>query len=95
MKVHHVQRIWTRPFFMKFGKHRCPACGEELTKEKVSKIVNSESEEAKNYHFSSCGDGYMVGNVKFIWTEFVCLKCNQNYSVDAIYLAEKGKNARR
>jgi len=91
MKVHHVKRIWSRPLFMKFGKHYCPVCGEELKKQKVSKITNSRSEEAKNYDFSFAGDGYMSGNVKFIWTEFACLKCNKNYSVNDVYKAEKVK----
>lgn len=86
--VHHVQRIWTRPLFVKWGKHHCPSCGSDLTKIEVSKIVNSKSEEAKDFDFSS-GNTYMIGNVKFIWTEFFCASCNQNYSVNEIYLAEK------
>lgn len=90
MKVHHVKRSWTRPFFVNFKKHYCPVCGEELKKVKISKIVNSQSAEAKEYDFSSAGgDGYMIGNAKFIWTEFACAKCNQNYSINNIYQAEK------
>jgi len=95
MKYHHVQRIWTRPLFVKFRKHYCPACGKELEKQTVSKIVNSESEEAKDFDFSS-GDVFMVGNVKFIWTEFVCAKCNISYSVNEIHQSEKErKRAKR
>ena len=90
MKVHHVKRIWSRPLFTKWGKHYCPVCGEELKKIKGSKIVNPQSEEAKNFDFSSYGgDGYMNGNVKFIWTEFFCSKCRKNYSINEIYQAEK------
>ncbi len=90
MKVHHVKRIWSRPFFMKWGKHFCPNCDEKLQKLKISKIVNSQSEEAKDYDFSSPGgDGYMIGNVKFIWTEFYCGKCDKNFSINSIYQAEK------
>ena len=89
MKVHHVKRIWSRPLHMKWRKHFCPLCGEELQKIKISKIVNSQSEEAKDYDFSSSGDGYMIGNVKFIWTEFACGNCNRNYSVNEIYDYEK------
>lgn len=78
MKVHHVIRICSRSLLMKWGKHHCPVCGEKLKKVKISKIVNSRSEEAKGYDFSSPGgDGYMIGNVKFIWTEFSCVKCNK------------------
>lgn len=90
MKIHHVKRSWSRPFFMSFKKHYCPVCGEALQKIKVSKIVNSKSEEAKNFDFSSsCGDGFMAGDVKFIWTEFNCSKCNRNYSINEIHKIEK------
>jgi len=90
MKIQHVHRTWSRPFFVNFRKHYCPACGESLQKVKISKIVNSRSEEAKNYDFSSAGgDGYMIGNVKFIWTEFTCVRCNKNYSVNDIYRIER------
>jgi len=90
MKVHHVKRIWSRPLFVKWRKHFCPLCDGELQKVKISKIVNSQSDEAKDYDFSSPGgDGYMIGNVKFIWTEFYCGKCNKNFSVNTIYQTEK------
>lgn len=90
MKVHHVKRIGSRPLFMKWGKHYCPVCGEELKKINASKIINSKSEEGKNFDFSfSGGDGYMNGNVKFIWTEFFCSKCSKNYSINEIYQLEK------
>ena len=89
MKVHHIKRIWSRPLFMKWGNHYCPVCNGELKKVKVSRIVNSKSEEAKDYDFSTSGEGYMNGNVKFIWTEFTCTKCSQNYSVNDIYQLEK------
>ncbi len=90
MKVHHVKHTGLRPLFMKWGKHFCPVCGEVLQKVKIHKIVNSQSEEAKDYDFSSPGgNGYMVGDVKFIWTEFYCAKCSKNYSINDIYQAEK------
>lgn len=90
MKAHNVKRIWSRPMFVNFKKHFCPSCGEKLQKIKISKIVNSQSEEAKNYDFSSSGgDGYMIGNVKFIWTEFYCAKCDKSFSVNSIYQTEK------
>ena len=88
MKVHGVKCIGSRPLFMKWGKHYCPACSETLKKVKVSKIVNSGSDEAKDFDFSG-SDGYMTGNVKFIWTEFFCAKCGKNYAINDIYNAEK------
>ncbi len=89
MKVYHVKRTCTRPFFVNFKKHNCPVCNDELKKVKVSRIVHSKSDKAKDFDFSSVGEGYMIGNVKFIWTEFTCAKCSQNYSIDDIYRFEK------
>lgn len=89
MKIHHVKRIWSRPLFMKWGKHLCPTCGEKLQKVRTSKIVNPHSEEARDCDFSSCGgEGYMIGNVKFIWTEFSCGKCDRRYTINEIYQAK-------
>ena len=59
-----------------------------LTTTKASKIVNSNSEEAKDYDFSS-GDTYLIGNIKFIWTEFLCTVCDKTYSLQEIRENEK------
>ena len=88
MKIHGVKREWSRPFWVRFKKYHCPACNALLTTIKVSKVVNSKSEEAKNFDFSS-GDTYMVGNIKFIWTEFQCNVCNNSYSLQEIRENEK------
>ena len=37
--------------FQMFKKHYCPVCNAELSKRKVSEIVNSESPESENYDF--------------------------------------------
>ena len=88
MKIHGVKREWSRPFWVRFKKHHCPACNALLTTIKVSKVVNSKSEEAKNFDFSS-GETYMVGNIKFIWTEFQCNVCDNSYSLQEIRENEK------
>ena len=64
-----------------FKKHYCPVCETQLSRIKVSKIVNSKSPEAKNYDFSG-GDGFMVGDVEFIWDEFYCETCDKTISID-------------
>ncbi len=88
MKVHGIKREWSRPFWVRFKKHYCPVCKNLLAATKVSKIVNSKSEEAKNYDFSS-GDTYMIGNIKFIWNEFHCPACSKSYSMQEIRENEK------
>ena len=88
MKVHGIVRIGNRPVFMKWGKHYCPACNALLKKVKTSQIVNSESEEANTFRDKDYFDG-LVGNIKFIWTEYTCESCQKEYSVDEIYKTEK------
>ena len=88
LRIHGVKREWSRPFWVRFKKHYCPTCMNLLTTTKVSKIVNSNSEEAKDYDFSS-GDTYMIGNIKFIWTEFLCAACGKTYSLQEIRENEK------
>ena len=90
MKVHGVKRMWRRPFWVHLKKHYCPVCMNLLTTTKVSKVVNSRSEEAKEYDFSS-GDGFMAGNIKFLWTEFVCINCDKTYPLDEIIEYERKK----
>lgn len=81
-------RTWKNPFFVNCKKHFCPDCGKELGKVKVSKIVNWRSEEAKDFDFSF-GDGYMIGDVKFTWTEFQCSNCQKNFKIEEIRQIEK------
>ena len=43
------------PFYVHWKKHFCPKCGNKLELRYISKIVNSNSPEAKDYDFSvSC-----------------------------------------
>ena len=66
-----------------YEKHYCPYCNERLEKTKTETIVNSKSEEAKNYDFSN-GDGFLVGNIKFIRTVFRCNKCDKTYTIKEV-----------
>lgn len=92
MKVHGVKREWSSPIFC-LKTHYCPCCNERLEKIKTETIVNSASEEAKNYDFSNAGgDTYLVGNIKFIRTAFQCSKCDKTYSIEELKKAEKATN---
>ncbi len=64
MKIHGIKREWRNPIFC-LKKHDCPICGRLLRKVKISKVVNSNSEEAKDFDFSN-GDTYLTGNIKFV-----------------------------
>lgn len=88
MKYQHIKRICKNPIFVHLKKHYCPDCGELLNKTSVSKIVHSDSPEAADFDFQSV-DRYMIGNVKFIWTEFQCAVCGKNYTIDQLKRTEK------
>lgn len=77
-------------FYTLFKKHYCPNCGKRLRLVKKSKIVNSNSPEAKNYDFN-LGDSFMEGNVKFVWKEFQCPICQKEFTVEDIRHIERSK----
>lgn len=93
MKYQHVQRIYKDPFYVRLKKHYCPDCGAVLNVIKVSKIVNSKSEDASNFEFEF-GESFMIGNVKFIWDEFECPICNKRFSIKEMKQIEKNQEGK-
>ena len=67
-------------FYLFIKKHYCPQCKNKLIRKKQSKVVNSSSEEAKDYDFLQV-DTFLVGNIKFINYYFECSKCNRIYTI--------------
>ena len=67
------------PLFVYFKKHYCPYCGQHLIIKKVSKIIHSDSEEARNYDFE-VADITVKGNMKFTHIEFFCSACDKQYT---------------
>ena len=63
MKIKGYSFQCANPFFVYFKKHYCPYCGEKLIRKKVSQIIHSDSEEAKNYDFE-VADITVKGNMK-------------------------------
>ena len=67
------------PIGMFLKKHYCPECSTVLKTKKIKKIVNSESEEAKDFDFSTDDgtfQGYLVGDVEFTWYVCHCANCD-------------------
>ena len=93
MKIHGVKRYFSSPIFLHLKKHYCPACNSKLQPTKVSKVVNSKSEEAKKFDFS-VGDVFICGNIKFIWTELQCNACCCTYSINEVKTFEKNAKKR-
>ena len=73
-------------------KHYCPICNTLLDVVKVSKVINSNLEEAKELPpilpKTVIGRGVKfrnynaVGNIKWIWKQFECSNCKQRFTVD-------------
>ena len=73
----------------RLGKHYCHVCHELLTIKRNKRVVNSESEEAKGFDFSS-GEGRMIGNISFSWDVYHCAKCDFEISVREQRQYERG-----
>ena len=73
-------------------KHYCPICDNLLNVVKISKVINSNSEEAKDLPpilpKTVIGRGVKfrnynaVGNIKWIWKQFECPNCKHPFTVD-------------
>lgn len=80
MKIKGYSFKCENPFFVYFKKHYCPCCGNRLVRQKVSEVIHSDSEEAKNYDFE-VADITVKGNIKLTHIEFHCANCQRNYSI--------------
>ena len=80
MKIKGYSCKCESPFFVYFKKHYCPCRGNRLVRQKVFKVIHSDSEEAKNYDFE-VADITVKGNMKFMHIEFHCPGCQKNYSI--------------
>jgi len=86
-----VIRTWEYPIFTYWKKHKCYKCGDTLDVVKFSQVVNAKSSEAKNFDFSCSSGGRYFGDVKFIWEEFVCPRCNTRISIKEMKKRERNK----
>jgi hypothetical protein len=77
------------PIFTLLKKHNCPVCNSALIPQKIRKIVNSESIEANDFDFRDADNNLFKGDVKFIWYELYCEKCNKGYKPREIKAYEK------
>ena len=86
-----VKRIKTDIVYLN-NDHYCPDCGTKLDVVEVSKILDSNSPEAKQYN--SLFDGFYIqgnkigyrmnryiGNIEYILDEFECPCCNRHIDV--------------
>ena len=77
--------------YVSFKKHYCPSCKTKLKTVKVSKIVDYNSPEAKDYNFEvrTAGNNLVVtGKVEFVRKEFECPNCHEHFSVKELKKSE-------
>jgi len=68
--------------FARLGKHYCPYCYNLLQLKRKKQIVNSESEEAKDFDFTLMFEGSNLhGNIEFTWDLLYCKHCDLEISV--------------
>jgi len=79
------------PFYVHFKKHYCPQCNHILMIRYDSKIVNSNSQEARFYDFR-IPDSRLVGDVEFRTSFFCCNNCGFEISFWKMREFEKQKN---
>ena len=78
--------------YMRLKKHNCPDCGGATFLRKVKRRVKSGSKAAHNYNFN-VGDTVLSGTVKFIWYEFKCKNCGNQYTEAQMRAFEEVKKA--
>ena len=78
--------------YMRLKKHNCPDCGGATFLRKVKRRVKSGSKAAQKYNFS-VGDTVLSGTVKFIWYEFKCKNCGNQYTEAQMRAFEEQKKA--
>lgn len=78
--------------YMRVKKHECPDCQGPTFLRKVKRTINSKGKTAKNYDFT-VGDTTLSGRVKFIWYEFKCKNCGNQYTEAQMKKYEADKKA--
>ena len=66
-----------------FKKHKCVDCKVKLERKIVSKIINTKSEEAKNYSFHIVRNT-IAGDVEVSWYEFECPVCKKSFTLEKL-----------
>lgn len=87
-KSQGYKSIINNPKFTNAKKRFCPDCKNRLEVIRVSKVINSQSKEVKQYNFSD-GEQSLIGNVKIKWREFYCPNCNKYTSVADMMAKER------
>ena len=88
-------RFWELIFWSRFKIHYCPVCESNLVVIKVNRIIESNSEDAKEFDLSIGSEGHLFGKVRVVWDEFKCRRCNVRYKLNEIKKYERELKKKR
>jgi DNA-directed RNA polymerase subunit RPC12/RpoP len=89
----NIKREFSNLFYVYTKKHYCLECSTKLKTTTQSKVVNPKSPDAKEYDFYFV-DSYLIGDVKFVWTEFECPNCGFRIKVRDLKKLEREQKKR-
>lgn len=78
--------------YMRLKKHVCPDCGQPVFVKKEKRKVRAGSKSAKDFDFH-IGDVELNGTVKFIWYEFRCTGCSNQFTEQKMRAFEEAERA--
>lgn len=79
--IHGKKKTLNGIFYLR-KPHFCPKCNTQMEPITVSKVVNSNSPEAKQYNFRIKSGTYLIGNIEFSWKELKCPCCDYQLTID-------------
>lgn len=71
------------------GRHYCPQCKTQLLVRRKSVVIDPDSEDAKNFDFTTSDGSQMLGNIQFSWDVFFCECCNSEKDLQEVFKFEK------
>ena len=84
MKIDGSKTNYVYYWFIRHNDVFCLSCTKKMKIIKCTKVVNSNSPEAKDYNFY-IAEGFLSGNIKFSWFELECPQCGRRITAEQGY----------
>lgn len=94
MENRQAKKVVRAPFYVWLKRHVCPDCGAPLRRVHVTRTVADRPLNARESGFQTT-DSYRVNPVEYVWTEFRCLMCGRDFTVEKIRQAEREAHVAR
>ena len=89
--VKGVKKDYGDVVYMRFKKHMCPECGNSCFVKKVKRKIDTKR--LSDSQKQATGTTTIEGKVKFIWYEFRCTGCGNQYTEAEMKKYETEKQA--